>query len=289
MLGSEMSSMFRKILFAIDDDEALPAAVPIVAGCARRWDAVVRVLHVHRMDAKSPDAASRRLVKAVVDRLLSAGVSAEGEIRLAHRGENVAALIARTATKAEADLVAIGSHGRSDLGALFLGSVSYAVASGLETPILVLRASSAKSPEPRMVLVAVDGSTGSDEAVTEAADVAATFGASVAVVHVRQMVAVQGTAIIEPEEEARAIVRRAMSAVEARGVPGVGEVIFDHSVVRGIVSAAERHRAHLVVLGSRRPSHVGGLVLGSVAHQVVHRLRCPVLLARRVRVEEPVR
>ena len=280
--------MFSRILFAVDDDEALPAAVPMVAACARRWGADVRVLHVHRMDAKAPDAASRRLVQTVVDRLQSAGVGAEGEIRLAHRGEDLAALIAKTATRAEADLVAIGSRGRSDLGALFLGSVSHAVASGLEAPMLVLRASSATSPEPRTVLVAVDGSAGSDEAATEAADVAATFAAHVAVVHVRQLMAVQGAAIIEPAEEARAIVRRAVSAVKARGVPGTGEVIVEHSVVSGIVSAADRHGADLVVLGSRRPSHVDGLVLGSVAHEVIHRLRCPVLLARRVRAAELV-
>ena len=280
--------MFSRILFAVDDDEALPAAVPMVAACARRWGAEVRVLHVHRVDVRAPNAANRRLVQTVVDRLQSAGVSAEGEIRLAHRGEDVAALIAKTATRAEADLVAIGSHGRSDLGALFRGSVSHAVASGLEAPVLVLRASSATSREPRTVLVAVDGSAGSDEAATEAVDVAAKFGARVAVVHVRQVVAVQDAATVEPAEEASAIVRRAVDAAKARGIPGTGEVIVEHSVMSGIVAAAERHGADLVVLGSRRPSHMSGLVLGSIAHEVTHRLRCPVLLARRVRAGEAV-
>jgi hypothetical protein len=39
-----------RILFAVDDDEVLAAAVPVVAAYARRWGANVRVLHVHRID-----------------------------------------------------------------------------------------------------------------------------------------------------------------------------------------------------------------------------------------------
>jgi nucleotide-binding universal stress UspA family protein len=54
-------------------------------------------------------------------------------------------------------------------------------------------------------------------------------------------------------------------------------------VAGAIVAAAGRLDADLVVLGSRRPSHLGGLVLGSVAHEVIHQLRRPVLLARLVR------
>jgi nucleotide-binding universal stress UspA family protein len=223
----------------------------------------------------------------VVERLRSDGVVAEGEVRLLGPGEKVGPVVASTATKEEADLVAIGSRGRSDLGALFLGSVSNAVAGRLHAPMLVLRASSTPA-EPRTVLVAVDGSAGSDEAVAEAAEVAAAFRASVFVLHVRQLVAVQGAAIVEPEEEATAMVRRAVAAVEARGVRVTGEVVIEHSVASAVVSAAERYGADLVVLGSRRPSHLGGLVLGSVAHDVIHRLRCPVLLARRVPQAESV-
>ena len=60
--------------------------------------------------------------------------------------------------------------------------------------------------------------------------------------------------------------------------------------VRQLVAAdvAELAGADLVVLGSRRPCALGELVAGSVAHSVVHRLRRPVLLARRVPVPEPV-
>src|SRR5215472_4150297 len=244
--------MYSRILFAVDDDETLSGAVPVVSALARKWGAEVRVLHVHRIDPGAPDAASRRLVTSVADRLRSDGVSAEGEIRLVHRGEKVGPAIARTATGAGADLVVVGSHGRSDLGAMFLGSVSHDAAAGLEAPVLVLRPSPAAPAESRTVLVGVDGSAASDEAVAEAADVAASFGATVVAVHVFQVMTAGGVAIVEPEEEARAMVRRAVAAVRARGVDATAEVVLDRSAPSGIVAAAERHGADLVVLGSRR-------------------------------------
>jgi nucleotide-binding universal stress UspA family protein len=280
--------MYSRILFAVDDDAALADAIPVVAAYARKWSAEVRVLHVHRIDPNAVNGAGRELVQTVVDRLRSDGVRAEGGIRLVDHGDRIGPAIASAATREDADLVAIGSRGRSDLGALFLGSVSHDASGGLQLPVLVLRASCTSPVEPAKVLVGVDGSAGSDEAVTEAAEIAASFGATVVVVHVNQVFATEGVAIVEPEEEAHAILRRAVAAVKARGVQATAEAPLDHSAANGIVMAAERLGADLVVLGSRRPSHLDGLMMGSVAHEAIHRLRCPVLLAHRVGSAEPV-
>jgi nucleotide-binding universal stress UspA family protein len=289
MLGSEVKDMPSRILFAVDDDEALAEAVPVVAAYARKWGAEVRVVHVHRMDPNAVGGAGTEVVEAVVDRLRSDGVRAEGEIRLVDHGDRIGPAIATVATREGADLVAIGSRGRSDLGGLFLGSVSHDASGGLALPVLVVRASCTAPAEPAKVLVGVDGSAASDEAMTEAAEIAASFGATVVVVHVVQVIAAEGVAMVEPEEQAQATLRRAVGAVEAHGVEATAEAPLDHSAANGIVAAAERHGADLVVLGSRRPSHLGGLIMGSVAHEAIHRLRCPVLLARRVGAAEPVR
>jgi len=279
-----LKSRYSRILFAVDDDEALFAAERLVGAWARRWDAEVRVLHVRRMDPSVPDTATRRLVDAVVDRLRASGVGSEGEIHVAQLGESVGAVVARAAAHAEADLIAIGSHGRSDLGVLLLGSVSQAVASESLAPVLVLTAPFAWSDEPRTVLVAVDGLAASDEAAAEAAGVAERFGAAVHVYHARRTDA----AAAEPEEAAEAVVRRAVAIVERHGARAIGEITVEHSIANGILRAAERNGADLVVLGSRRPSTLDSLVVGSVAHDVLPRLRCPVLLARRVRTRVPI-
>jgi nucleotide-binding universal stress UspA family protein len=280
--------MYSRILFAVDDDAALAGAVPVVAAYARRWAAEVRVLHVHRIGSGAANGANRRMVQEVVDRLRSAGVRAEGEVRQVDHRDAIGPAIANAATREGADLVAIGSRGRSDLGGLFLGSVSHDASGGLSLPVLVLRASCAARPEPARVLVGVDGSPASDEAVTEAAEIAASSGASVVVVHVSQVFAANGVTIVEPEEDAHAVLRRAVAAVVARGVRAIAEAPVSHSAANGIVVTAERDGADLVVLGSRRPSRVDGLLMGSVAHEAIHRLRCPVLLARRVASAEPV-
>jgi nucleotide-binding universal stress UspA family protein len=50
-----------------------------------------------------------------------------------------------------------------------------------------------------------------------------------------------------------------------------------------IASTAEWEDIDLVVIASRRPSELSGLLLGSVAHNVIHRMSRPVLLASRAR------
>ena len=229
MLGSEVMDMFSRILFAVDDDEALAGAVPVVAAYARTLGAEVRVLHVHRIGAAAANGANRRLVQTVVDRLRLAGVRADGEIRLLDHGGPIGPAIADAATREGADLVAIGSHGRSDLGGLFLGSVSHDASGGLSLPVLVLRAACTAPAAPAKVLVGVDGSAASDEAVTEAAEIAASFGATVVVVHVDQLFVAEGVAIVEPEEEARAVLHRAVEAVAGRGVRATADAPVDHS------------------------------------------------------------
>lgn len=266
--------MHRRILFAAADDEALDAVVPVVAAHARRWGAGVHVLHVHRVAPGAPGAAGRPLVTSVVRRLQGRGVAADGEVCLVGSGDPVGPVIARTATRTRADLVVTGTRGRTELGALLGGSVSHDVADGLDLPLLLVRPWSATPAEPRTVLVGVDGSPGADEAVVEAAEVADVFHASVRVVHVRR-------AIAGPEP--CGVVGQALAEMERRGVDATGEVVPGASIAAGLIAAAEEHAADLVVLGSRRPSHLDALLRGGVAREVVRRLPCPVLLARRLR------
>jgi len=288
MLRLEVTRMYRRILFAVEDDAALPAAIGAVAAYAGFWGAQVQVLHVHRRVPAIPNGADRRLVDAVVERLRTEGVDVHGVTRSVESDDEIAETVAAVATSVPPDLLVVGSRGRSGVAGLILGSVSQRIAAGLDVPVLVIRASYTALRTPRRVLVAVDGSPASDEALAEAAVVvAARADAEVLVLHVQQVLAVQGVAIVERDAEARAIVDRAVEALGARGVRARGGTVVDRSVAAAIVAAAERFGADLVVLGSRRPSGVGGILLGSVGYEVVSRMRRPVLLARRIRDKEP--
>ena len=52
------------------------------------------------------------------------------------------------------------------------------------------------------------------------------------------------------------------------------------SAARLILDAANEHRAGLIVMGSRGHSDFAALLVGGVAHKVLHLSACPVLIAR---------
>ena len=63
-----------------------------------------------------------------------------------------------------------------------------------------------------------------------------------------------------------------------------GEVFTCQTVASAIVRAARDWGADLVVLGSRRPTDLDGLLLGSTAHALVRLTSRPLLLAERTAV-----
>jgi nucleotide-binding universal stress UspA family protein len=274
--------MYQKILFAVGDDAASDAAVPVVAAYARHLKADLHVLHVHRAGEDAPNGQIAMLDR-VVERLEAGGVHASGEVRLSRNDRNLPDIITRAVMDTESDLVAIGSRGRSDLGGLFLGSVSHRVAAGLDLPVLVIRTTPGLHAPPRTVLVATDGSAASDRAVADAAELARRTGAAVSVLHVSEIMTTPGGAFVESETEAEAIINQAVALLQEQGIHAKGETVISQTgSVDAIAGASERDGADLIVIASRRPSELSGLLLGSVAHGLIHRLSKPVLLASRI-------
>ena len=155
--------LYGRILFAVEDDEALPAAIGAVAVYAGFWHAQVRVLHAHRIDPASHSGLSNGLVDAVVERLRAHGLEAEGETQSVKTDDEIPRVVAAVTARIQPDLVVVGYRGRSGVAGLLLGSVSHRIAAGLDVPVLVIRASHTALRAPRKVLVAVDESPASDE------------------------------------------------------------------------------------------------------------------------------
>jgi nucleotide-binding universal stress UspA family protein len=132
------------------------------------------------------------------------------------------------------------------------------------------------------ILLAVDGSPQSDKAVQVAARLAAATGDEVIVIHVVEVWPSKvGVAESELGEDALEFVERQAKELAAVGVAASSQVdrAIGGAVGRVLVEAAIEHRVGLIVMGSRGRSELSSLLLGSVAHRVLHHGHCPVLIA----------
>jgi nucleotide-binding universal stress UspA family protein len=133
------------------------------------------------------------------------------------------------------------------------------------------------------ILLAVDGSPKSDRALQLAAKLAAQVGDEVIVTHVVE-VWPSKVGVVESElhEDALQLVERQAKELAAAGVAASSEVrtALSGAVGKVLVDAAIEHRVGLIVMGCRGRSDLSSLLLGSVAHKVLHHSHCPVLIAR---------
>jgi nucleotide-binding universal stress UspA family protein len=133
------------------------------------------------------------------------------------------------------------------------------------------------------ILLAVDGSEYSERSLPVAAELALKFKSQVVVFHVREMdIGKGGPVPLEPTDEAIALVDRYVSKLAERGIkatPDARSEMFGRAA-RLILDAARERGAGIIVMGSRGFSDLTGLLLGSVAHKVIHHATCPVLVVR---------
>ena len=277
--------MYRKIVLAVDPDGLAESVLPIVATLARRGGGEVFVVGAAKAGDRPEQRASlEKHVREAVDDLHAAGVRASGEVRPVAEESSAAAEIVAACRERAADLVALGSHGRGNLAALLEGSIGRQVLSRVEAPaILVHRRAAAQGsflPRPlRRILVPVDYSETSRQAVKMAVDVAREEGAALLILHVREMVPFGDVPYIEAPEEAQKLMVELTAGLPASEV-SIEKRIDEPSLnpVPEIVAAAEKWNADLIVLGSRRLTAAGGLFLGSVAQGVVKHSGRPVLM-----------
>lgn len=135
----------------------------------------------------------------------------------------------------------------------------------------------------KKVLVAVDGSWYSKEAVPVAIEIAEKFGASLFVLHVSEHDRGRAAAYtVETPAEATRMVADAVKQARDAGLSAHGELVDRAAghVANAIVETAAKEEADLIVMGSRGLSDSQGVFLGSVTHKVMQLVEIPVLVAR---------
>ncbi len=139
--------MYDKILVAVDHSEISDRAVLAARDLAALSKGEVWVLHLRErevavktgaaMTAESEDDANVA-VSAAVEVLTQAGVKAHGEIRTTLFGY-AAREIVDDAIEHNADVIVMGSRGRSDLVGFMLGSTAHKVIHLTDRPVLIIR------------------------------------------------------------------------------------------------------------------------------------------------------
>jgi nucleotide-binding universal stress UspA family protein len=134
------------------------------------------------------------------------------------------------------------------------------------------------------LLVAIDHSEVTARVTATAKELAALSKAEVWVLHLREREILGGLGVVpaESQQEVHDEVDQVVSDLVSDGINAHGEVretLFGHAA-REIVEDADDHDVDVIVMGSRGRSDITGLVLGSVAHKVLHLSTRPVLVVR---------
>jgi len=203
-------------------------------------------------------------------------------------GGPAAKQITQYVTEESIDLIVMGTHGRTGLSGLLMGSVAENVLRDAPCPVLVVPIHEREMGEapPSRILVPVDFSDWSHNAVRYAKAIAAAHGAKILLLHVIEDVVLPdfylaaGTALFFQEPEIR---RKSEERLKMmfRGVGGP-DVPMEAHVINGraaldIAGFAEENDIDFIVLPTSGLSGINRLLIGSVAEKVVRRAVCPVL------------
>jgi nucleotide-binding universal stress UspA family protein len=296
---------FKRILCPVDLSEPSRRAL-VYAGALSSWyNAQVIVLHVaptfEPVEVRSSalfapvdfvQPAPRDVVlEQLRESAAAAGLEGEHVAFAAETGEP-APIIVDQVVASHADLVVMGTHGRSGFDRFLVGSVTARVMRNAPCPVLTVPPHAPDSPSEMVakgVVCPVDFSPASLQAFGFARDLARRAGASLTLLHVLEWL---------PEEEPRALAhfnvpeyrqylmddaRQRLDALVAEGPPLEGGTQVEIAVGRAhrqILEVAAAKSAGLIVMGAQGR---GGPAFGSSTEQVVRAASCPVLIVHEPR------
>jgi nucleotide-binding universal stress UspA family protein len=292
----------RTILCPTDFSDASQHALEQAGMIAGWFGAAVTVLHVSPppREIEGPvcfgppptEIKSARLCRAraalteSVRRLRSAGLSVQEIVLEDYDAEGC---ILEQAASVNADLLVMGTHGRTGLGWLIVGSVTDHVLRRAPCPVLTVPPQATRTAKPPFtrVLCPVDFSRPSLEAVKFALRLAQEAVVLLTLLHVLP----DAVSIDAPARDTPAHRRRCEESARYRLealVPADARAFCDPQtrVVRGtsyrvIVDIAGAERSDLIVMGVGRQHVLDRLFVGSTTNQVIRHAECPVLTVRR--------
>jgi len=190
------------------------------------------------------------------------------------------------ADEMNADLIVVGSHGRSAVGRLLLGSISQKVLTEAACSVRVARGRIDIDPEPARIVIGFDGSRGANAAVDAVIARKWPDGTEVRLVGVTDVpldVDMAMMPVIDPSENGAWLLEIANEPLNALRKAGL-DVEFCSEIGNPknvLVDLAEEWHATSIFIGANRwGSRIERFLLGSVASAVASRAHCSVEVVR---------
>lgn len=195
-------------------------------------------------------------------------------------GEKLCAMIERE----HIDLAVVGTHGRTGLKRLFMGSVAEEVFRHAPCPVLTVGPHSWRS-DPQSVhlkhiLFSTDLSPDSARALPFVLDLAADFGARVTLLHVVEVL--DGEAAHDRRRVIAALEDRMrdLATAERPLSPDLDFLVELGEVAETVIDVASRLRVDLVAFGLKAPDSFVDRLPWMNAYKIVCEVACPVLSLR---------
>jgi nucleotide-binding universal stress UspA family protein len=190
-----------------------------------------------------------------------------------------------------ADLIVLGTHGRSGVNRLMLGSVAEKVLRQAGCPVMIVPP---RTPDVvpremgsiRRILCPVDFSSSSARALEYASSLARETHATLTVLHVLELppdLTELSSGLTEYREARFRQARSALSQTVTSAVPpdcGSEQLILVGKGYREILSLADDRGVDLIAMGVQGRGAVDLMFFGSTTNHVVRQARCPVLTLR---------
>lgn len=268
------ATSYDDILVATDGGALARAASEHAIELASRFDATVHAVSVVNTsitgDYPEKRANAVDAVDAVTDRADETDVESVATVR---EGTRPYAEITDYRHETDADLIVMGTHGRSGVKRYLLGSVAERVIRSAHVPVLAVPPTESETEPPAYdsVLLSIDESEAARTAAEHGLGLAAQFDTDVHTLH--------ADAAQSGEEIAQSVEQTLTDVIERARENGLDPTDHRYSddPVDGIEAAIDEHGVDLVAMGTHGESSVKRLVLGSITERVLRDVHVPVL------------
>lgn len=284
----------RRILVPLDGSRLAESILPDARRLAGPAGTLILARNAGQVldDDRAPQGAggaareAGEYLRTVAERLRLDGAPVHVELLTPN---DVVWTVGEAASRLHADLIACAAHGQGPMGQLLHGSVAWRVLARSSIPVVLrhpgereMGVGASRESGPRTILVPLDGSELAEVALPLAHELAGESQAAVRLVHVIPAgggyYGYTGSGLagaIARIEEAEAYLTKV-----AREFSGdVRTDVLHGPVAAGrLVEYVDTRGITDVVMTSHGRTGVARVLLGSVAHELIQRLRCPVVV-----------